>query len=289
MTSHDAVQKVRRVVRQKKVGHTGTLDPDATGLLVLTLGKATRLTRFFIQAPKVYEGTVRFGTATDTYDATGEVIAERPIDSLTTDAVRAAMKTLEGTYEQTPPPYCAKKIHGVRYYELARRGEEVPLEPKEVTVYGFELIGDLKDGEIAFRLSCSSGTYARSLAHELGAKVGTGAHLSSLRRLQVGGFHVDKALTVSELARRMENGEPVEPAWIPFDAVPLPFAEVVTDAQQERRLVHGQTVLLRDLDGEEGDWVKLMNRRNELIAVGTVIERIGGGGVGVVQPRIVFT
>jgi tRNA pseudouridine55 synthase len=289
MTSHDAVQKVRRVVRQKKVGHTGTLDPDATGLLVLTLGKATRLTRFFIQAPKVYEGTVRFGTATDTYDAAGEVTAERPIDGLTVEAVRAAMKTLEGTYEQTPPPYCAKKIHGVRYYELARRGEEVPLEPKEVTVYGFELVSDLKDGEIAFRLSCSSGTYARSLAHELGAKVGTGAHLSSLRRLQVGGFHVDKAVTVSELARRMENGEPVEPAWIPFDAVPLPFAEVVTDAQQERRLVHGQTVLLRDLDGEEGDWVKLMNRRNELIAVGTVIERIGGGGVGVVQPRIVFT
>lgn len=289
MTSHDAVQKVRRVVRQKKVGHTGTLDPDATGLLVLTLGKATRLTRFFIQAPKVYEGTVRFGTATDTYDATGEVTAERPLDGLTVEAVRAAMKTLEGTYEQTPPPYCAKKIHGVRYYELARRGEEVPLEPKEVTVYGFELVSDLKDGEIAFRLSCSSGTYARSLAHELGGKVGTGAHLSSLRRLQVGGFHVDKALTVSELARRMENGEPVEPAWIPFDAVPLPFAEVVTDAQQERRLVHGQTVLLRDLDGEEGDWVKLMNRRNELIAVGTVVERIGGGGVGLVQPRIVFT
>jgi tRNA pseudouridine55 synthase len=299
MTSHDAVQKVRRVVRQKKVGHTGTLDPDATGLLVLTLGKATRLTRFFIQAPKVYEGTVRFGTSTDTYDSTGEITAQRPLDGLTAEAVREAMKTLVGTYEQMPPPYCAKKIHGVRYYELARRGEEVPLEPKEVTVYGFELqpgspagsaiSADLKDGEIAFRLSCSSGTYARSLAHELGEKVGTGAHLASLRRLQVGGFHIDKAVTVGELQRRLEAGEPVEPAWIPFDAVPLPFAEVVTDAQQERRLVHGQTVLLRDLDGEEGDWVKLMNRRHELIAVGTVVERIGGGGVGLVQPKIVFT
>jgi len=293
MTSHDAVQKVRRVVRQKKVGHTGTLDPDATGLLVLTLGKATRLTRFFIQAPKVYEGTVRFGTSTDTYDAAGEVTSERPIDGLTGQAVRAAMALLEGTYEQTPPPYCAKKINGVKYYELARRGEEVPLEPKEVTVYGFTLephgdSGDVHDGEIAFRLACSSGTYARSLAHELGEKLGTGAHLSSLRRLQVGGFQVSSAVTVSELARRMEAGEPVEPAWIPFDGVPLPFAEVIADAQQERRLIHGQTVLLRDLAGEEGDWVKLVNRRNEFIAVGTVIERIGGGGVGVVQPRIVF-
>ncbi|HEV8241383.1 MAG TPA: tRNA pseudouridine(55) synthase TruB [Thermoanaerobaculia bacterium] len=299
MTSHDAVQKVRRVIRQKKVGHTGTLDPDATGLLVLTLGKATRLTRFFIQAPKVYEGTVRFGTSTDTYDASGDVTAERPIDGLTEDAVRAAMAELEGTYEQTPPPYCAKKINGVKYYELARRGEEVPLEPKEVTVYGFELqpakpanageAGGLADGQITFRLSCSSGTYARTIAHELGEKLGTGGHLSSLRRLQVGRFAVTDAVTVGELQRRLDSGEPVEPAWIPFDAVPLPFAEVVADAQQERRLLHGQSVLLRDLAGEEGDWVKLLNRRNEFIAVGSVVERIGGGGVGLVQPKIVFT
>jgi tRNA pseudouridine55 synthase len=289
MTSHDAVQKVRRVIRQKKVGHTGTLDPDATGLLVLTLGKATRLTRFFIQAPKVYEGTVRFGTSTDTYDASGDVTAERPTDGLSEEAVRSAMAELEGTYEQIPPPYCAKKINGVKYYELARRGEEVPLEPKEVTVYGFELVDALADGQITFRMSCSSGTYARSLAHELGEKLGTGAHLSSLRRLQVGGFSVQNAVTVQELARRLEAGEPVEPAWIPFDAVPLPFAEVVTDAQQERRLLHGQSVLLRDLAGEEGDWVKLLNRRNEFIAVGSVVERIGAGGVGLVQPKIVFT
>lgn len=288
MTSHDAVQKVRRVLRQKRVGHTGTLDPDATGLLVLTLGKATRLTRFFIQAPKVYEGTIRFGVTTDTYDAAGDVVAERPVDGLTHAAVVAAMKALEGTREQTPPPYCAKKIHGVKYYELARRGEEVPLVPKEVTVYGFEPQGELAGATIGFRLACSSGTYARSLAHDAGQAVGTGAHLASLRRLQVGGFHVEHALTVGELDRRIQAGEPVEPAWIPFDQVPLPFAEAVADPQQEQRLVHGQTVLLRDLGGEEGDWVKLVNRRQELIAVGTVVERIGSAGVGVVQPKIVF-
>ena len=289
MTSHDTVQKVRRILRQKRVGHTGTLDPDATGLLVLTLGKATRLTRFFIQAPKIYAGTVRLGIATDTYDASGEVTAERPIDGVGHSRVAAAMAELEGTYAQTPPPYCAKKIGGVKYYELARRGEEVPLEPKEVTVYGFEPLGELTDGRIEFRLACSSGTYARSLAHELGEKLGTGGHLCSLRRLQVGRFDLADALTVEELARRVDAGEPVEPAWVPFDQVPLPFAEVVADAQQERRLAHGQTVLLRDLDGEEGDWVKLLNRRQEFIAVGTVIERIGSAGVGVVQPKIVFT
>ena len=299
MTSHDAVQKVRRIVRQKRVGHTGTLDPDATGLLVLTLGKATRLTRFFIQAPKVYAGTVQLGVSTDTYDASGERVAERPIEGLDTSRVVAAMAELEGTYLQTPPPYCAKKIGGVKYYELARRGEEVPLEPKEVTVYAFEPRNEPADGEpaegalaggrIGFRLACSSGTYARSLAHELGEKLGTGGHLASLRRLQVGRFELADALTLEELARRVEAGEPVGPAWVPFDQVPLPFGEVVADAQQERRLAHGQTVLLKDLDGEEGDWVKLLNRRQEFIAVGTVIERIGSAGVGVVQPKIVFT
>jgi tRNA pseudouridine55 synthase len=288
MTSHDAVQKVRRVLRQKRIGHTGTLDPDATGLLVLTLGKATRLTRFFIQAPKVYEGTIRFGTTTDTYDAAGEVTAEKPIDGLTHEAVAEAMRSLEGTGDQTPPPYCAKKINGVKYYELARRGEEVPLEPKEVTVYGFEPQGRLENGTIGFRLACSTGTYARSLAHETGAIVGTGAHLATLRRLQVGGFHLENAFTVGELERRVQAGESAEPAWVPFDRVPLPFAEAVADPQQEQRLVHGQTVLLRDLDGQEGDWVKLLNRRQELIAVGTVVERIGSAGVGVVQPKIVF-
>jgi tRNA pseudouridine55 synthase len=289
MTSHDVVQRVRRILRQKRVGHTGTLDPDATGLLVLTLGKATRLTRFFIQAPKVYEGTVRFGVSTDTYDASGETLAERPIEGLDPARVAAAMAELEGTYLQTPPPYCAKKTGGVRYYELARRGEEVPLEPKEVSVYAFAPQGELAAGRIRFRLSCSSGTYARSLAHELGEKVGTGGHLDSLRRLQVGRFDLADALTVEELARRVEAGEPVEPAWVPFDQVPLPFAEAVADAQQERRLVHGQTVLLKDVDGEEGDWVKLLNRRQEFIAVGTVVERIGSAGVGVIQPKIVFT
>jgi tRNA pseudouridine55 synthase len=289
MTSHDAVQKVRRIVRQKRVGHTGTLDPDATGLLVLTLGKATRLTRFFIQAPKVYEGTVRFGISTDTYDAAGEVTAERPTAGLDHARVAAAMAALEGTYDQTPPPYCAKKVQGVKYYELARRGEEVPLEPKEVTVYQFAAQGELTGDHVRFRLACSSGTYARSLAHELGNALGTGGHLASLRRLQVGGFSISDALGVEELARRVAAGTPVEPAWVPFDRVPLPFAEVVTDAQQERRLVHGQTVLLRDLAGEEGDWVKLVNRRQEFVAVGTVVERIGAGGVGIVQPKIVFT
>lgn len=289
MTSHDVVQRVRRIVRQKKVGHCGTLDPDATGLLILTLGRATRLTRFFIQAPKVYQGTIRFGVGTDTYDAAGEVVAEGPTEGLTHERVATEMAALTGTYLQTPPPYCAKKIKGVKYYELARRGEEVPLEPKEVTVYSFEPLAELGEGRIAFRASCSTGTYARTLAHDLGERLGVPAHLESLRRLKIGGFDIAEAIGLEELAQRMEEGREVAGAWIPFDEVPLPFSTAVADAQQERRLTHGQTIMLRELDGEEGDWVKLLNRRQQLIAVGTVVERIGQAGVGIVQPKIVFT
>lgn len=167
-TSHDVVQRVRRIVRQKKSGHCGTLDPDATGLLLLTLGNATRLTRFLIRAPKVYTGVVRFGTATDTYDASGTVTAERPCDGLAFPAIAAAMQRFEGTYEQQPPPYSAKKVNGVKFYELARRGEEVPQDTKEVTVFEFSPQGDFTDDRLSFRLACTSGTYARTLAHELG-------------------------------------------------------------------------------------------------------------------------
>lgn len=287
-TSHDVVQRVRRILRTKKVGHCGTLDPEATGLLLLTLGTATRLTRFLIRAPKVYEGTVRFGIATDTYDAAGQVTAEKPVVGLTTEKVAAAMRRFEGTFEQQPPPYSAKKVGGVKFYELARRGEEVPQETKEVTVYELTPVGELADDRLRFRLGCSSGTYARTIAHDLGAALGCGGHLAALRRLKIGPFLVQSAATLAQLEERTAEGGDPGAAWIPFDRIPLPFGEVTADPQQEERISHGQTVLVRELAGEEGDWVKLINRRHEFIAVGTVVERIGNAGVGIVQPKVVF-
>jgi tRNA pseudouridine55 synthase len=287
-TSHDVVQRLRRILRQKKIGHCGTLDPEATGLLLLTLGQATRLTRFLIRAPKVYEGTVQFGVTTDTYDAVGQVTARAATDGLTAEAVLAAMPALVGTYEQSPPPFCARKVGGVRFYELARRGEEVPETTKEVTVYELSPLGELEDAKLRFRLACSSGTYARSIAHDLGRALGCGGHLAALRRTKVGTFTLDRALTIDEIARRVEGEEPLGESWIPFDAIALPFAEVVLDATQERRVLHGQTALLREAVGEEGDWVKLATRRGRFLAVGTVRERIGTS-VAVVQPKIVFS
>ncbi len=291
-TSHDVVQMVRRIFKQKRVGHCGTLDPDATGLLLVTLGQATRLTRFLIQARKVYEGTITFGRETDTYDASGRVVAERPTSGLEATAVDAAMASLTGTFEQRLPAYSAHKIQGVKLYEMARRGEEVPVANKVVTVDEFARLTDLAADRIDFRLTCSSGTYARSLAHEVGAKVGTGAHLSTLRRTRIGKpglwFDVAQALTLAEANRRHAGGIALDEAWKPLARIPLPFATATLDALQERRAVNGQTVLSAALGGAAGDWVRMVDRVGELIAVGSVVESLGSSGTAVLQPRIVF-
>ena len=287
-TSHDVVQGVRRIFRQKRVGHCGTLDPDATGLLLVTMGNATRLTRFLIHAPKIYEGEIRFGIATDTYDSSGKVLSEGSIETLTAEAIDAAMPRFVGTFEQQLPAFSARKIQGVKFYELARRGEEVPEVTKEVTVGEFVRTGPLSSGRIPFRLACSSGTYARALAHDLGAALGCGAHLSGLRRSAIGPFRIEDGLTLDEIARRREHAESLAGAWFPLDRIPLPFPDVEVDSGQERRLRDGQTVLVQGGVSGPGDWVRLADRRGSMIAVGSVTERIGAGAVTVVQPRIVF-
>jgi len=287
MTSHDVVQRARRLLGEKKIGHCGTLDPEATGLLVLTVGRSTRLTRFLIRAPKVYAGMIRLGAATDTYDAAGEITSRASTAGVSDDDVRGAMAEFPGTFEQNVPPFSAKKVGGVKHYQLARRGEEVPRTTTTVTVYEFTPTAPLADDLVEFRLSCTSGTYARTLAHDLGQRLSCGGHLQSLRRLQVGPFHLDQATTLDTLADRPDGAMP-EAGWIPFDAIPLPFGEVTADASQERKITHGQTILVRDLDAAEGDWVKLVGPRRDFLAVGTVAERIGDGRIGVVQPRIVF-
>ncbi len=287
-TSHSVVQQARRLLRQKKIGHCGTLDPAADGLLLLTVGHATRLTRFLIQAPKVYLGEIQFGVTTDTYDADGEVTAQASIADLTRQAIEAAMPPFEGKIDQLPPAYSAKKVNGVKLYELARRGEEVPREAKQVTVYEFTATSELVDGRIGFKLSCASGTYARSLAHDLGEALGCGGHLASLRRTSVGPFKVEEASTLAQLAAALEAGEELDRGWYPFDSIPLPFGQITTDAQQQRRIQHGQTILVRELASEEGDWVKLVNQRQQFIAIGTVTERVSAAGVGIIQPKVVF-
>jgi len=287
-TSHDVVQKARKSLRQKRVGHCGTLDPDATGLLLLTLGQATRLTRFLIHAPKIYLGEIRFGVATDTYDAAGRVVAEAPIDRLDEATIDAAMARFVGTIEQKLPAYSAHKLQGVKFYEMARRGEDVPDVSKEVTVGEFVRTGPLSGDRMPFRLSCSSGTYARALAHDLGASLGCGAHLSALRRSAIGPFDVSRAISPAEIARRSDAGESLGGSLLSLPQIPLPFPGCTIDLQQERRFRNGQTVLVRDLDAEVGEWIRAADRAGGLVAIGSVVERVGGGRLTVVQPRIVF-
>lgn len=197
-TSHDVVDRVRRHLGIKKVGHCGTLDPSATGLLILVLGRATKLADQLMASDKVYTGRIKFGEATDSYDADGELVSSLPVPPLTLDALNELAGGFVGDLMQTPPMVSAVKVKGVPLYKMARKGIEVAREPRLVHVYSFrftqyaEPLGD-------FRLACTKGTYVRSVAHELGEKVGCGAHLASLRRVDSGRFGIDEALPLDQL------------------------------------------------------------------------------------------
>jgi len=209
-TSHDVVEAVRSQFGIKKVGHCGTLDPNATGLLVLVLGKATKLAEQLIADDKLYAGTIKFGVTTDTYDADGQVTATAPVPPLTVEQLNQLAQQFTGDLLQTPPMVSAVKKGGVPLYKLARRGLEVPREPKLVHVYSFTFT-DYQEPLGYFTVACTKGTYVRSLAHDLGQKLGCGAHLHTLRRIRSGDFTVDQAiefesvlkLSVAELQPRI--------------------------------------------------------------------------------------
>lgn len=198
ITSHDVVSRLRRITGEKSIGHLGTLDPMATGVLPLLMGKFTRLAQYFSSAEKSYTGTIRFGVATDTYDADGEPIGEDSNPTLTLDRVRAAAGRFHGEMDQMPPPFSAKKIAGTPAYKLARAGKPVELKTAKITIRSFELTA-IMGNEVAFAVSISAGGYVRSVAHELGQDLGCGAHLSSLRRTKAGVFTLDDARTLDEL------------------------------------------------------------------------------------------
>lgn len=197
MTSHDVVQHVRRIYGEKSIGHLGTLDPSATGLLVLLLGRATRLGNFLETEPKVYEGTFTLGTETDTDDSTGTVI--RTADPPNEAAIRSAIQSLTGTISQVPPAYSAKSVDGTRAYDAARKGEPLDLRPVNVTVHSWK-IHTLAGNTLTATVTCSGGTYIRALARDLGRLTSSAAHLSVLRRTRVGPFDVSDAPTLEELA-----------------------------------------------------------------------------------------
>lgn len=197
-TSHDVVARLRRKLQMKRIGHAGTLDPMATGLLVMLIGKATRASQYLISLDKEYEGTVMLGVVTDSQDADGRVLETRPVPALTEAELRAAMKSFLGDQYQTPPMYSAIKIEGVPLYKKARQGEEVEREPRFIRVSAFELVR-FDPPQFDFSLRCSKGTYVRTVAHDLGQKLGCGAHLSALRRTAAGKFRIAEALPLEQI------------------------------------------------------------------------------------------
>jgi len=199
-TSHDVVARCRRIFGQRRVGHAGTLDPDATGVLLVGLGRATRLLRFLTALPKTYEGEVVLGTATTTLDASGEVIGTWDMSKVTLAEVRVAAAALTGAIEQIPPMVSAVKVGGRRLHALAREGIEVERAPRPVTVYRYDVSPSTTPGVFRIDVECSSGTYVRVLAADLGAALGGGAHLRNLRRTRIGSFTAEDARLVDELS-----------------------------------------------------------------------------------------
>jgi tRNA pseudouridine55 synthase len=198
LTSHDVVYRLRRKLGMKKIGHAGTLDPMATGLLIMLIGKATRISQYLMSTDKVYEGEATLGVVTDSQDAEGEMMETRPVPELSEATVREVMKGFLGDQYQIPPMHSAIKIDGVKLYHLARKGEVVEREPRFIRVSSFELLS-FASPKLTFRLHCTKGTYVRTIAHDLGQKLGCGAHLSALRRTASGKFELNQGLTLEQI------------------------------------------------------------------------------------------
>jgi tRNA pseudouridine55 synthase len=267
MTSHDVVSLVRRATGEKSIGHLGTLDPMATGVLPLLLGRYTRLAQFFGQAEKEYTGQIRFGFATDTYDAEGTPASEPNPLTLTLDQLRELATKFHGDMDQLPPIYSAKKIGGVPAHKLARAGEPVPVKPARITIHDFQLLS--LEGDIAsFTMTVSAGGYVRSVAHELGELAGCGAHLSSLRRTRAGAFNLTHSITADQLkaAADMPNPDVVFEELLPHPRTLLPEIPPVTvDEQTAGRLRNGMQVNLPEYSN--APLVKVFTSPTELLGI----------------------
>jgi tRNA pseudouridine55 synthase len=278
LTSHDVVNRVRRILGEKSVGHLGTLDPMATGVLPLVVGHWTRLAQFYTGSEKTYEGVIRFGISTDTYDAEGEPTSSPGEKVPTLAAVQECARRFIGNIEQTPPPFSAKKIEGVPAYKKARKKQEVVLQPVQVEVKEFDILA-VEDDRASFRAHVASGTYIRSIAHELGQGLGCGAHLAALRRTSVNEFTLADAHTLDHLHAALQSGQGEEVYIHPRKLLPeMPSVTVTEEVVGHIRC--GRSVNLPELSRAKR--VKVFRDQRDLIAIAT---RIAGT---LFHPGIVF-
>jgi len=239
-TSHDVVAKVRRLLGIRKVGHAGTLDPLATGVLVVCVGNATRVVEYLVKGQKVYRATARLGIDTDTYDADGDVIAEMPLPTLSRQDLTQALAAFVGDIQQIPPTYSAIKQNGIPVYRKARRGETVKLNPRPVTIYRIDLL-DWQSPDLTIEVTCGAGTYIRSLTHDLGQMLGCGAVLTALTRLRSGSFILEDAINLETLAKAVETGQ-VTQYLHPLRSALAGLTPVAVDSTAAAQIAHGQAV-----------------------------------------------
>ncbi|MCC6537726.1 MAG: tRNA pseudouridine(55) synthase TruB [Bryobacterales bacterium] len=269
-TSHDVVNKMRRIAGTRRVGHLGTLDPMATGVLPLIVNRATRLAQFFVKNDKVYEGTIRFGQATNTYDAEGEPVGEPRPFLATPETVEPLLAAFRGTIQQTPPPVSAKKINGQPAYKLARKNLPVELKAVEVTVHELTLLG-CEGADARVRVHCSSGTYLRAIAHDAGQSAGVGAHLASLRRLRAGDFSIEQARTLEELHELSAAGRLGE-ALLPCAALLPDFPPCPVDRLTESQIRQGRDFRTSPFRTPPGThYVKAISEDGALVAIGEAV------------------
>ena len=267
ITSHDVVDRVRRLAKTRKVGHLGTLDPFATGVLPLVVGRATRLAQFFSDSEKSYEGCIRFGWATDTYDRDGTTVSPITKPGFTREQLEQVLSEFRGTILQTPPPFSAKKVSGTPAYRLARKKIAVELAPVEVEVYELSLV-DFEGERARVRVRCSTGTYLRSIAHEVGQRLQCGAFLETLRRTGSGEFVEKDAHTFADLEKLAAEGR-FDEALIPASQVLPEFPNTSVDALTAGQIRQGKDFRLSPfLAQSRAKYVKAIGPEGELIAIG---------------------
>jgi tRNA pseudouridine55 synthase len=269
-TSHDVVNKVRHIVRTKKVGHLGTLDPIATGVLPLVIERATRLAQFYTRSDKIYQGVVRFGWSTTSYDRAGEPTSDKVEVHLSAEVLEAALGPFRGEIAQRPPAVSAKKVEGRRSYELARRNIAVELAPVQIHVYELTLL-ELNGNDARLRVHCSGGTYMRSIAHDLGQALGCGAHLTELRRLASGEFEIDRARTLEQLEVLAAEDRLLD-AFVPTEQLLPEFPNVFVDELTEAQVRNGRNFPASPFRaGPPTKYVKAVTRTGTLVAIGEAV------------------
>lgn len=269
LTSHDVVAQARRILKIKKIGHAGTLDPDATGVLILCIGKATRLVEYLMGMDKEYQAVMRLGASTSTQDASGAVLEEREWESVSEEDVKRCLIGFTGEITQVPPSFSAIKIDGVPSYKRARNGEEVKIPGRKIMIHRIDYLG--KEGaDVFLKVHCSKGTYIRTLCHDLGESLGSGAHLLSLKRVRSGPFEIQDSLSLDEISEFVASNR-LDMEVYGMDEVMKSFPSISLDEWSEKKIIHGSPLFLKEGEGEflkNGSLVCLKSRSGALVALG---------------------